>query len=139
MDQDWKPTIIRKSRPTAKDMRSSAAINQALASGQGIELHKKQEAGTNKHPSGSVNLARIDADHESLKVKTVDPSVAKAIQQARQKAGKTQKELATEISERPQIITEYESGKAIPNQQILGKLERALKVKLRGSNIGAPL
>jgi putative transcription factor len=120
-------------------MRSSAAINQALASGQGVELHKKHEAGTNKHPSGSVNLAKVDADSETLKVKTVDASISKAIQQARQKAGKTQKELATEISERPQVVTEYESGKAIPNQQILAKLERALKVKLRGANIGAPL
>lgn len=139
MDQDWKPTIIRKTRPTAKDMRSPSAINQALASGQGIEVHKKHEAGTNKHPAGSANMAKIDADHETLKVKTIDSSVAKAIQQARQKAGKTQKELATEICERPQVVTEYESGKAIPNQQILGKLERVLKVKLRGNNIGTPL
>ena len=36
------------------------------------------------------------------------------------------------INEKPQIIQEYESGKAIPNQQIIGKLERALGVKLRG-------
>lgn len=36
------------------------------------------------------------------------------------------------INEKPQIIQEYESGKAIPNQQIIGKLERTLGVKLRG-------
>ena len=36
------------------------------------------------------------------------------------------------INEKPQIIQEYESGKAIPNQQILAKLERILGVKLRG-------
>lgn len=36
------------------------------------------------------------------------------------------------INEKPQIIQEYESGKAIPNQQIISKLERALGVKLRG-------
>lgn len=36
-------------------------------------------------------------------------------------------------------MNEYESGKAIPNQQVLGKLERALGVKLRGKNIGEPL
>jgi putative transcription factor len=36
------------------------------------------------------------------------------------------------INEKPQVIREYESGKAIPNQQIIGKLERALGAKLRG-------
>lgn len=36
------------------------------------------------------------------------------------------------INEKPQIIQEYESGKAIPNQQILTKLERTLGAKLRG-------
>ncbi|KAF2286121.1 hypothetical protein GH714_010601 [Hevea brasiliensis] len=36
------------------------------------------------------------------------------------------------FNEKPQIIQEYESGKAIPNQQIIGKLERALGAKLRG-------
>lgn len=36
------------------------------------------------------------------------------------------------INEKPQIIQEYESGKAIPNQQIITKLERALGARLRG-------
>jgi len=30
----------------------------------------------------------------------------------------------------PQIIQEYESGKAIPNNQVIAKIERALGVKL---------
>lgn len=30
------------------------------------------------------------------------------------------------INEKPQIIQEYESGKAIPNPQVLSKLSRAL-------------
>ncbi len=42
----------------------------------------------------------------------------------------TQKELATAINEKPQIVGEYESGKAVPNPQIISKLERALGVKL---------
>ncbi|RUP45227.1 multi protein bridging factor 1-domain-containing protein [Jimgerdemannia flammicorona] len=36
-------------------------------------------------------------------------------------------------------VNEYEAGRAIPNQQILGKLERALGIKLRGKDIGSPL
>ena len=51
----------------------------------------------------------------------------------------TQKELATKICEKPQVVNEYESGKALPNQQVLAKMERALEIKLRGKDKGAPL
>jgi ribosome-binding protein aMBF1 (putative translation factor) len=37
-----------------------------------------------------------------------------------------------QINEKPQVIQEYESGKAIPNQQIISKLEKVLGTKLRG-------
>ena len=30
------------------------------------------------------------------------------------------------INEKPQIVNDYEGGRAIPNQQILAKIERAL-------------
>jgi len=41
-------------------------------------------------------------------------------------------DLWQQINEKPQVIQEYESGKAIPNNQIITKLERVLGVKLRG-------
>ena len=44
----------------------------------------------------------------------------------------TQKDLAQKTNEKPSVIQDYESGKAIPNPQILGKFERILGVKLRG-------
>ena len=44
----------------------------------------------------------------------------------------TQKELAQKTNEKPSVIQDYESGKAIPNAQILSKMERVLAVKLRG-------
>ena len=43
------------------------------------------------------------------------------------------------VNEKTQVVNEYESGKAIPNQQVIGKLERAVGVKLRGKDMGAPL
>lgn len=52
--------------------------------------------------------------------------------QARMEKKLTQAQLGQMINEKPQVIQEYESGKAIPNQQIISKLERALGVKLRG-------
>ena len=62
--------------------------------------------------------------------------VKKAILQGRLAKKLTQAQLAQQINEKPQVIQEYEQGKAIPNQQILGKLERVLGVKLRGKGIG---
>jgi putative transcription factor len=52
--------------------------------------------------------------------------------QARLDKKMTQAQLSQLINEKPQIVQEYESGKAIPNQQIIMKLERVLGVKLRG-------
>ena len=55
-----------------------------------------------------------------------------AIGTARGELKLSQKDLAQKVNEKPSVIQDYESGKAIPNPQILGKLERALQVKLRG-------
>jgi len=66
-------------------------------------------------------------------------NVGKLIAQGRQAKEMSQKDLATKICEKPQVVTEYESGKAIPNQQILAKMERALGMKLRGKDKGKPL
>ncbi|KAK6259285.1 hypothetical protein SCA6_013759 [Theobroma cacao] len=62
----------------------------------------------------------------------VSSDLKKNIMQARMDKKMTQAQLAQMINEKPQVIQEYESGKAIPNQQIISKLERALGTKLRG-------
>jgi putative transcription factor len=54
------------------------------------------------------------------------------MQTARLEKGLSQKDVAQKINEKASILQDYESGKAIPNPQILGKLERVLGVKLRG-------
>ena len=51
---------------------------------------------------------------------------------ARQEKQLSQKDVAQKINEKPSVLQDYESGKAIPNAQILSKLERVLGVKLRG-------
>ena len=55
------------------------------------------------------------------------------MQTARMEKQLSQKDLAQKVNEKPSVIQDYESGRAIPNPQILGKLERALGVKLRGA------
>lgn len=62
-----------------------------------------------------------------------------AMSQARLALELTQKDVAQKVNEKPSVIQDYESGRAVPNPQILGKLERILKVKLRGNDIGKKL
>ena len=63
-----------------------------------------------------------------------DASVSKdlrvAIQQARNAKGLTQKALAASLNLQPQVIAEYENGKAIPNNAVIARIERALGAKL---------
>ena len=75
---------------------------------------------------------RVDDSDAPLVRKEVNKKVSLEIQRARQAKGWTQKELAQRISEKPQVISDYEAGRAQPSQQVLTKLERALGVKLRG-------
>lgn len=82
------------------------------------------------------NALKLELDDENLSHKTVSADVKKAILQGRLAKKLTQAQLAQQINEKPNIIQEYESGKAIPNQQILAKLERILGVKLRGKGVG---
>lgn len=53
--------------------------------------------------------------------------------QARMELKLSQKDVAQKINEKPSVLQDYESGRATPNPQILGKLERVLGVKLRGT------
>ena len=63
--------------------------------------------------------------------KTVSASIGKKIQQARIAKGyKTQKDLAKALNVPPNIINQYECGKAIPDNSIMQKLRRILQVKL---------
>ncbi|CAN4117672.1 unnamed protein product [Withania somnifera] len=134
ISQDWEPVVIRKKAPTAAARKDEKAVNAARRAGAEIETVKKSNAGSNRPASSStsLNTRKLDEDTENLSHEKVPTELKKAIMQARQDKKLTQAQLAQLINEKPQIIQEYESGKAIPNQQIISKLERALGAKLRG-------
>ncbi|XP_068645075.1 multiprotein-bridging factor 1b-like [Aristolochia californica] len=134
LTQDWEPVVIRKKTPNAATKKDEKAVNAARRSGAEIETLKKSNAGTNKAASSStsLNTRKLDDENENLAHDRVCTELKKAIMQARMDKKLTQSQLAQLINEKPQIIQEYESGKAIPNQQIITKLERALGLKLRG-------
>ncbi|KAK3242088.1 multiprotein-bridging factor 1b [Cymbomonas tetramitiformis] len=133
--QDWNEVVIRKggaSRPNSAARKDPAAVKAAMRSGAGVETMKKFSAGGNQQKSVQKNTAKLDNETEELSHERVSTDLKKAIIQGRSAKGLTQAQLAQQINEKPQIIQEYETGKAIPNNQILSKMERILGVKLRG-------
>lgn len=77
-----------------------------------------------------MSTRKLEEATEVEHIVKVDKSLSKAIMQARTAKKMTQKELATAVNEKTQVVAEYESGKAIPNPQIISKLERKLGCKL---------
>mmetsp|Transcript_28481 Transcript_28481/g.79652 ORF Transcript_28481/g.79652 Transcript_28481/m.79652 type:complete len:133 (+) Transcript_28481:226-624(+) len=126
-DQDWNTVVLNKKKPKGNNKQQ---VRQAQRTGAGVTTVNKGAG--NKQRRGPDNYAKVDHMDEADRVKTVSIDVAKTIQRARLDKGWTQKELGQKINEQARVIQEYESGKAIPNQQVLGKLERVLGVKLRG-------
>uniref|UniRef100_A0A914HID0 HTH cro/C1-type domain-containing protein n=1 Tax=Globodera rostochiensis TaxID=31243 RepID=A0A914HID0_GLORO len=142
MESDTDPntvTILRKHQAPQRVLKSDSAINAAKKRGDEVETSKKFFAGANRQHKTDKNTAVLDAETEELHHERVSLNLGKVIQQARQAKEWTQKELATRVNEKMEVIREYENGKAVPNQSILGKMERCLSVKLRGKEIGQPL
>lgn len=140
MNDGWETqqTVLGK-RSSAKDNKSNRAVNSALRTGASVNIDKKYGAGGNQQKLVTKNVAVLDGETEELKHETVGLDFCKVLKQARATKGWTQKDLSQRINEKPQIVAEYESGKAIPNNQIQTKMERALGIQLRGKNAGQPL
>jgi len=96
-------------------------------------------------------IAKIDRENEVAPPPKVPPTVGKvccsfqfrdsililsiitqAMKEARMEKDLSQKELAQKANQKPSVIQDIESGKAITDHNILMKLERILGVKLRG-------
>ncbi|XP_044517172.1 endothelial differentiation-related factor 1 isoform X3 [Gracilinanus agilis] len=118
-ESDWDTvTVLRKKGPTAAQAKSKQAILAAQRRGEDVETSKKWAAGQNKQHSITKNTAKLDRETEELHHDRVT---------------------LEKINEKPQVIADYECGRAIPNNQVLGKIERAIGLKLRGKDIGKPL
>lgn len=63
--------------------------------------------------------------------KTIGLSASKQIQQVRVAKKLTQKELAQKINVKPQLITDYEAGKAIPSRAVINKINRVLGIVVK--------
>ncbi|KAJ1894864.1 multiprotein-bridging factor 1 [Kickxella alabastrina] len=139
---DWDSKLI-VSKPQARTatVRTTSQLNAAARSGNIIATERASSVANKSHHVNTDHrrIAELDRSDDVKPPPTVKLGVGKAISAARLRLGLTQKDLATKINEKNSVINDYENARAIPNQQILGKLERILGVKLRGSDIGAAL
>ncbi|KAL3784734.1 hypothetical protein ACHAW5_001601 [Stephanodiscus triporus] len=129
--QDWGAVDVgRASASRVAVPKSAAGVARMKAMGL-VATERKFGSGSNSsaHSGSAVNARKIE-ESEDLKLKKVDVTLSKAIQQARMAKKMTQKDLATKINEKPQVVAEYENGKAVPNGQIIVKIERELGVRL---------
>ena len=136
---DWdEVTILRKKYYNAKEKKDYQS--NALRTGN-YEVQKKFGAGGNKNNSAGINSRKLDDAEECNKIDKVDRKLSQIIMKGRCDKKFTQDMLANKMSVKKQVIVEYENGQAIPDNQVLGKLERILGIILRGnsSKWGEPL
>jgi putative transcription factor len=122
--QDWDRVVIKP--------KAVSGGKKPAPGADGAPTEKKFTAGSNSGAKGvdGQSLAKLDRETEELSHKKVGLGLAKAIQQARMAKKMTQAKLAQAINEKPQVINQYENGSAIPNGQLIAKIERALGCKL---------
>ena len=101
--QDWKPTVFEKK---TKPVKLPPLSNNTSKS------------------------TKIDNETEVFTHNKLDFSFKKALQTARLASKITQKDLATKLNVKPQVINSYESGKVIPDNAFIAKMERILNCKL---------
>ena len=104
--------------------------------GKHLDRQKRRAGETEtrvKHNSEhSIKQNKLDDATDASKPLHINPAIKQRIIQARGAQKIKQKELAQKIQVQPQIIQNYENGKATADVNILRKMERILKVKLTG-------
>ena len=71
-----------------------------------------------------VITARVDTSQEIV------ADYAEVIRQAREKLGLNTEDLGKKINEKESLLRKIETGKVSPSDQLISKLEHALKIKL---------
>ncbi|QRV89599.1 multiprotein bridging factor 1 [Ceratobasidium sp. AG-Ba] len=138
MSDDWDTKVVIGNKARAPKVTKGNA--EARRAGAIVATDKKTTVSNKGHQGPDhQKIAKLDRDNDVAPPPKILPSVGKAMQTARMELKLSQKDVAAKINEKQSVLQDYESGKAIPNPQILGKLERALGVKLRGSDIGKKL
>jgi len=119
--QDWS-TVKFSSKPKPHVLNTTQQIRKPPANIAASKIENK-----------------VDNSEERLSIQFIDTKVVREVIKARSALGLTQKDLATKINMPEAVIKSLEQNKEKQNPTLLNKLQKALKVKLLGDNIGTPL
>jgi len=125
--QQWETVTFGSKAYPGASASASASRNPLAPSNQ-------QRAAPAPGPSMSKvagkSMAQLEDESEELKHATVPTDLKRALMQARASKGLTQKALAQLLGCDARTVAEYEGGRAIPNNALVAKMERALGTKL---------
>jgi len=120
--QQWDPVTFGSKAPaSASTLRPLAPSNQQRAAAA---------PGPSMSKVASKSMAQLEDESEELKHATVPTDLKRALMQARASKGLTQRALAQLLGCDARTVQEYEGGRAIPNNALVAKMERALGTKL---------
>jgi ribosome-binding protein aMBF1 (putative translation factor) len=103
--QDWKPVVLRKSKPKPQPKLQS---------------------------SGHKQFTKLDNNDEDIEApKYLSYEFRQQLQKARCSKKMSQKDLANRINEQTSIVSGYENGKMVPQSRILIKINRILGTRLK--------
>ena len=128
--QDWNKVVWKKKVPTT--------VKEAKAMGGGLDTQKKKGVVNTGNTKGSIDgqlIAKLARTEIGSHAKILSETAAAIIKGRREKKI-TQKQLAQLINEKPEVVASYETKKAIPNINLILKMEKALGIHLVGKNIG---
>lgn len=94
-----------------------------------VTISKNQKPTFKQVSKTSFNEQKINKDEIPV-LKTLGIEAGKQIQQARLNLNLSQSVLATKINVLASVIKSYENGTAVPNREILNKLNKTLNIKI---------
>lgn len=124
--QDWNK--ISFTGATGKQKKGEQAIQDAQRRGLEVETVRKQASNSNRGPA--VNMRKLAETDDIVPVAELPHEFRMAMQKARVAASLSQGDLAKRVNEKQSVINDYENGRAVPNPQVIVKIERALNTRL---------
>jgi putative transcription factor len=107
--QDWNPVVFRNNNNNTNNQQKETV------------LRSKQ----------TTSVKKLDDNPETFDVKRVDKELADAIKNKRCELKLTQAMLAQKVNEKPNVIQEVETMKAVYNHVIINKILKALGLSLK--------
>ncbi|OMJ84471.1 hypothetical protein SteCoe_14426 [Stentor coeruleus] len=125
--QDWNK--VQFTGPVGKAKKGEKAVQDAHRKGVEVETVRKHGA-TNANRGPAVNMRKLADETDVIPVAELPHEFRMAMQKARVAANLSQADLAKRINEKQSVVNDYENGRAVPNPQVIVKIERALNCRL---------